>query len=187
MKNTIQLFITILFCFSTTNAQNKESYQSLMMDYFKVSGIDAEYEAAYDSMVKMVQDAYQTQEVPTTTWQKIYNNKSTSVAKFKGILASEYRSIFEDKQDIRNLIKFYQSSTGVQYKKDRAGLTKSQLEDLEEFKTSITGMKLFSRVEQINKVKENTSIYWSRELICSVTTQLKEQGFQSSMHVPSCN
>jgi GTP1/Obg family GTP-binding protein len=187
MKNSIQLLFAVLFCFSTVDAQQKESYKSLMMDYFKVSGIDAEYEGAYDGMVKMVQDAYQTQEVPATTWQKIYDGKNASVAKFKGILASEYRSIFEDKQDIRNLIKFYASSTGVQYKKDRAGLNESQLAELEKFKISDTGMKLFGRIQEINKVKESSSIYWSRELICSVTTQLKEKGFQSSMHMPSCN
>jgi GTP1/Obg family GTP-binding protein len=158
-----------------------------MMKYFEVSGIDSEYEAAYDGMVKMAQDAYQTQEDPATTLQKIHNGKNASLAKFKGILASEYLTIFEDKKDIRNLIKFYKSSTGVQYKKDRSGLTKGQLAELEEFKTSNKGMKLFGIITQINKLKESASIYWSKELICSVTTKLKEQGFQSSMHMPSCN
>lgn len=187
MNNSIKIIITFLLFTGISNAQQKESYQSLMMKYFEVSGIDSEYEAAYDGMVKMVQDAYQTQDVPAESWQKIYDGKNASVSKFKGILASEYRTIFEDKQDIRNLIKFYQSSTGVQYKKDRSGLTESQLSKLEEFKTSNTGMKLFGRIDQINKVKESASIYWSRELICSVTTKLNEQGFQSSMHMPSCN
>lgn len=187
MKNTFKLIIALLFVTSFANAQQKESYQSLMMNYFNVSGIDAEYEGAYDGMVKMVQDAYQTQEVPAETWTKFYNNKSASVAKFKGILASEYRAIFEDKEDLRNLIKFYSSSTGVQYKKDRAGMSDSQRKELEEFKKSNTGLKLFGRIEQINQAKQNSSVYWSRELICSVTTQLKAQGYQSSMHMPSCN
>ncbi|AGC75428.1 hypothetical protein LX97_00125 [Nonlabens dokdonensis] len=177
MKKSIYLFIALSFCFLSTNAQKEESYQSLMMEYFEVSGINTEYEAAYDGMVKMLQDAYQTQEVPTETWQKIYDGKSASVAKFKGILASEYRSIFEDKEDIRNLINFYRSSTGVQYKKDRSGMTKGQQAELTAFKNSNTGKKLFNRVDQINKAKESSSIYWSRELMCNVTTLLKTQGY----------
>ncbi len=187
MKNSIKLLLSLLFIGSFVNAQQNESYQSLMMNYFKVSGIDAEYEGAYDGMVKMLQDAYQTQEVPATTWQKIYDGKNASIAKFKGILASEYRSIFEDKQDIRNLIKFYSSSTGVQYKKDRSAMTEGQRAELNAFKDSDTGKKLFGSIDQINKAKESASIYWSKELICNVTTQLKNQGYESSMHMPSCN
>ena len=187
MKNSIKLILSFLFICQFATAQQQESYQSLMMEYFKVSGINSEYENAYDGMVSMLQDAYQTQEIPAETWQKIYDGKKASVSKFKGILASEYRGIFEDKQDIRNLIDFYSSPTGVQYKKDRSAMTDSQQAELTAFKNSITGQKLFSRVDQINKAKESSSIYWSRELICNVTTMLKDKGFESSMHMPSCN
>jgi len=187
MKNTFKLILALLLVTTLASAQKKESYQSLMMEYFSVSGIDAEYEGAYDGMVKMVQDAYQTQDVPADTWQKFYANKNASVSKFKGILASEYRAVFEDKEDLRNLIKFYSSDTGIQYRKNREGMTDAQRAELQTFKESNTGLKLFGRIAQINKAKESASVYWSRELICSVTTQLKEQGYQSSMHMPSCN
>ncbi|MEP5133599.1 MAG: excinuclease ABC subunit B, partial [Nonlabens ulvanivorans] len=114
MKHSIKLLLTLLVFSAFAKAQSGESYQSLMMKYFEVSGIDTEYNAAYDGMMQMFKDAYQTQDVPASVWQKYDANKTASVAKLKGILASEYRSIFDDKQDLVNLINFYTSKAGKQ-------------------------------------------------------------------------
>lgn len=180
-------FLAVIFLFSAfAKAQSKASYQSLMMEYFKVSGIDKEYEAAYDGMMKMFKDAYQTEEVPANVWQNIQSNKSKSVAKLKGILASEYRSIFDDKQDLINLINFYTSPAGKQLIKDPNGLTEDQKMAYNTFVKSNTGTKLYGRLDRINRAKESSSMYWSRELFCEVTGQLKELGYKSSMPMGNC-
>ncbi|PQJ30686.1 excinuclease ABC subunit B [Nonlabens arenilitoris] len=187
MKQSIKLFLTLVIFSAFAKAQSGESYQSLMMKYFEVSGIDTEYNAAYDGMMQMFKDAYQTQDVPASVWQKYDSNKTASVAKLKGILASEYRSIFDDKQDLINLINFYTSSAGKQLKSDPNAMSEDDKKAYEAFRVSNTGTKLFGRMDRINKAKETASIYWSRELFCQVTGELKELGYTSSMPMGSCN
>lgn len=187
MKNSIKLIVMLLFVSAFAKAQSNDSYQSLMMKYFEVSGIDAEYNSAYDGMMKMFKDAYQTQDIPATVWQKYDSNKSASIAKLKGILASEYRSIFDDKEDLRNLIKFYTSSAGMQLKSNPNAMSESDKKEYEAFRVSITGTKLFGRMDRLNKAKENSSVYWSRELFCQVTGELKQMGYTSSMPMGRCN
>jgi len=187
MKKTI-LFLAITVLGSAfIQAQSNDSYQSLMMKYFEVSGIDTEYNAAYDGMMKMFKDAYQTQEIPATVWKKYDSNKNTSISKLKGILASEYRSIFDDKEDLRSLIKFYTSSAGKQLKSNPNAMSEEDKAAYEEFRASSTGTKLFGRMDLINKAKESSSVYWSRELFCQVTGELKQMGYTSSMPMGRCN
>ncbi|MGJ8683976.1 MAG: DUF2059 domain-containing protein [Nonlabens sp.] len=187
MKHTIKLFLTLLVFSAFAKAQSNDSYQSLMMKYFEISGIDAEYNAAYDGMLKMFKDAYQTQEVPAEIWAKYAANKSASVAKLKGILASEYRSIFDDKQDLSNLINFYTSSAGKQLKSNPNAMSEEDKMAYQAFRQSNTGTKLFGRMDRINKAKESASVYWSRELFCEVTGELKQMGYTSSMPMGRCN
>lgn len=183
------VFIIALTVLGTTlsSAQSNLSYQSLMMKYFEVSGIDTEYTAAYEGMMKMFKDAYQTQDIPDTVWKKYDSNKSASVAKLKGILASEYRSIFDDKEDLRNLIDFYTSSAGKQLKSNPNAMSEEDKKNYEAFRTSMTGTKLFGRMDLINKAKESASVYWSRELFCQVTGELKQMGYTSSMPMGRCD
>lgn len=185
-KITLVLALAILGS-TFAQAQSKDSYQSLMMQYFEVSGIDTEYNAAYDGMMKMFKDAYQTQNVPASVWQKFDTNKGASISKLKGILSSEYRSIFDDKEDLSNLISFYTSSAGKQLKSNPNAMTEDDKKNYEAFRNSMTGTKLFGRMDRINAAKESSSIYWSRELFCEVTGQLKEMGYTSSMPMGRCN
>lgn len=187
MKKILLVLTIALLGNAFAKAQSQQSYQSLMMEYFKVSGIDAEYNQAYDQMMKMFKDAYQTQDIPASVWKKYEDNKTASVAKLKGILASEYRSIFDDKQDLINLINFYNSSAGKQLKENPNAMTEEDKKAYEAFRTSNTGTKLFGRMDRINKAKENSSIYWSKELFCQVTGELKQMGYTSSMPLGQCN
>lgn len=187
MKKLILIVAIAVLSAAFVKAQTTQSYQSLMMEYFKVSGIDTEYNAAYDGMMKMFKDAYQTQDIPATVWAKYDSNKTASVAKLKGILASEYRSIFDDKQDLTNLINFYNSSAGKQLKSNPNAMSEDDKLAYEAFRTSNTGTKLFGRMDRINKAKENSSVYWSRELFCQFTGELKQMGYTSSMPLGQCN
>jgi len=186
MKKLVLIIAIAVLGSAFAKAQSQQSYQSLMMEYFKVSGIDTEYEAAYDGMLSMIKDAYQTQEVPATVWEKLAANKKGSVTKLKGILASEYRSIFDDKQDLTNLIEFFSSSAGKQLKKDPNGMNEQEKMAFNSFRNSNTGTKLYGRIDLLNKAKESASMYWSRELFCEVTGQLKEMGYSSSMPMGNC-
>lgn len=187
MKKIILVLAITVLSSAFAKAQTQQSYQSLMMEYFKVSGIDAEYGQAYDQMMKMFKDAYQTQEIPASVWKKYEENKSASVAKLKGILASEYRSIFDDKQDLVNLIAFYNSNAGKQLRSNPNAMSEEDKMAYEEFRASNTGTKLFGRMDRINKAKETSSVYWSRELFCQVTGELKQMGYTSSMPLGQCN
>lgn len=186
MKKLVLIITFAVLGSAFTQAQSQETYQSLMMEYFKESGIDAEYEAAYDGMLSMIKDAYQTQEVPASVWEKLAANKKGSVAKLKGILASEYRSIFDDKQDLKNLIAFFSSKAGKQLKTDPNGMNDEDKIAFDNFRKSNTGTKLYGRIDLLNKAKESASMYWSRELFCEVTGQLKELGYTSSMPMGNC-
>lgn len=187
MKKLVFILVIVLTSNAIAQAQNKQSYQSLMMSYFEASGIDDEYNNAYDGMLTMIKDAYQTQEVPANVWEKIESNKSNAVAKFKGILASEYRSIFDDKEDLRNLIKFFNSNAGKQLKANPNNMSEEDKIAYSNFKKSNTGTKLFGRMDKINAAKESSSIYWSKELFCQVTNDLKKLGYDSSMPMGNCN
>ncbi|WP_124980062.1 DUF2059 domain-containing protein [Nonlabens xiamenensis] len=187
MDKIIKVILSVFLCAAFAKAQDAPSYQSLMMEYFEVSGIDEEYQIAYDGMIKMLKDGYQTQDVPESIWTAYAQQGPASIAKLKGILAAEYRSIFEDKEDLKNLIKFYKSPAGQQYRKDPSGMTSSQQADLQAFMKSNTGVKLYSRLNQINKAKQDASVYWSRELFCGVVSDLKEKGYKSGMPTGNCN
>ncbi len=187
MKKLVLIVAITVLGSAFTTAQSNDSYQSLMMKYFEVSGIDIEYNAAYEGMMTMFKDAYQTQDIPATVWEKYDSNKGASVAKLKGILASEYRSIFDDKEDLRNLINFYTSSAGIQLKSNPNAMSEDDKKQYEAFRVSNTGTKLFGRMDSINAAKENASVYWSRELFCQVTGELKQMGYTSSMPLGRCN
>gem|GEM_PF-6323164 len=102
------------------------------------------------------------------------------------IIAIAVLSIFDDKQDLTNLIEFFSSSAGKQLKKDPNGMNEQEKMAFNSFRNSNTGTKLYGRIDLLNKAKESASMYWSRELFCEVTGQLKEMGYSSSMPMGNC-
>ncbi|WP_431471495.1 DUF2059 domain-containing protein [Nonlabens sp. SCSIO 43208] len=181
-------FVIALVVFGSAFAKAQSpSYQALVMEYFEVGGIDEEYNQAYDMMLNQIKDAFQSQSVPESFWKKHQNNKKESVAQFKGILAAEYRSIITEKYDLEQLIKFYKSEAGIQLRKNPAAMTEEQKAAYAKYLESSTAQKINEIQGDLSAAKQRTSMYWSRNLFCSIISEIKELGYNSGMPTGNCN
>lgn len=183
----MRIFIYATMLMGIAFAKAQSSTQQLLQEYFEVSGITAEYNNAYDQMMVMIKDAYQAQEVPQSVWDDLSANKSTSISKFKGILAGEYRSIFDTPKELTILINFFKSDTGKQLQQNPNEMSEEQIKAYEDFIASPTGQMLQEKLPEINQAKERASIYWSKELFCEVSSQLSSLGYENALPSGACN
>lgn len=100
MRALFLLTLLSLFCFSA-DAQT-DAAQQQTINYLKINGTQTQYEAAFDQMVGLIKNQFEGSGVPESQWKKLEAKKSEAVSGIVNMLASVYRSYFEE-TDIQNL------------------------------------------------------------------------------------
>ncbi len=174
MRNII-FGLTVLLTISTSLAQ--KSYHEDAMKYFVLNGTERQYSEAVDQMFDLLQKQFENQEVPEKVWRELRANKTTSLTHIKSLLVSAYRGNFSH-DDIKELIRFYESDTGKQMVQDVSQLDASQKVKLSEFFTSPTGQKVQNQSSTLKSMVSEVSELWSRDLYQETLEKLKVMGYQ---------
>ncbi|NQX77408.1 hypothetical protein [Gilvibacter sp.] len=134
------------------------------MNYLKINGTQSQYEGAYDQMIALIKTQFDGQGVPESHWSKLEDQKEDQVAGILNMLASVYRSYFEE-TDIQNLYMHYSSSPEAQQANQST------------FINSATGQKLVAVQQSLIQNISAASESWSRDLYLATLDELKGMGF----------
>lgn len=170
------VFVLTLFLTVTANFAQR-SYHEDAMRYFSLNGTEQQYDIAIDQMFTLLKQQYSAQQVPDTVWEEVKGDKKESLNNIKSLLVSAYRSNFTH-EDIKQLIRFYESETGQQMVKDRSKLNDSQKVELSDFFTSEVGQKVQNQSNSLRTMVAEVSEQWSRDLYEETVKKLKSKGYQ---------
>ena len=166
----LTLFLTFTVCIS------QESYHADTVRYFELNGTEQQYSNAIDQMFDLLKTQYSAKNVPDAVWQEFQNNRSASLTNIKSLLVSAYRSNFTH-DDIKGLIRFYESDTGQQLVKDGTKLNNVQKNELSVFFDSDIGKKVQNQSESLRTMVSEVSELWSRDLYNETIEKLKIKGY----------
>ncbi|ARV11214.1 hypothetical protein BTO09_02175 [Gilvibacter sp. SZ-19] len=162
MRALFLLTLLSLFCFSA-DAQT-DAAQQQTINYLKINGTQTQYEAAFDQMVGLIKNQFEGSGVPASQWEKLEAKKSEAVSGIVNMLASVYRSYFEE-TDIQNLYTHYSSSP------------EQQRANQNTFINSATGQKLVAVQQSLIQNISAASESWSRDLYMDTINELKALGY----------
>ncbi len=172
------LLILIAFALASTQLFAQErTFTSSINHYININGTSEQYSDAIDQLFVMLKQQYVSQNVAATTWTELEGEKQNSLNQIKVMLASAYRSHF-DHEDINNLIDFYESPAGRQYKVDPVQLSEEQKDQITLFYQSETGKKLKQQSVSLNEMVGQISQSWSTQLYLSMKEKLAAKGHQ---------
>lgn len=173
MKNI--LFLFLLFSTSIVISQ-QQSYHDDAMRYFEINGTQKQYSKAIDEMFLLLKNQFSSYNIPDSVWDKLQKNKENSLLKIKSLLVSAYRSNFSH-EELKELLAFYETPTGIQVANDVTKLTKEQKTEFAEFLTSTVGQKVQNQSQNLKNMVSEVSELWSRDLYKATLTRLKSEGY----------
>lgn len=174
-----KLLISLLFLATFSSYGQEASFNEVAMKYLQTNGTAVQYEGAIDQLFVLLKQQYGELNVPESTWTELRSDASGEVNRILSLLVSAYRGTYE-KQDIINMLAFYETPAGKQLLADRTAMSKEQREAAAAFFNSQTGQKIVSYEKQVASSVSEVSELWSRDLYRSVTDKLAEKGF--SLH-----
>jgi len=176
MKNLFLTFVaTAFFCFQLT-AQERNFTESIN-HYININGTTEQYSDAIDQLYIMLGKQYVDKNVPESVWNELKQEKGQALNQIKVMLASAYRSHF-DHDNIKDLIEFYESPAGRQYKVDPVQLSIEQKDQITLFYDSVTGRKLKQQSVSLNEMVGQISQSWSTQLYLSMKEKLAAKGYE---------
>jgi len=175
MKFKILIFTFFTLLLSSVNAQQKTFTESIN-EYININGTEEQYSDAIDQLFVMLKQQYASSNVPEYVWEELKTKKTRALYQIKIMLASAYRSHFEH-DNIKDLINFYNSSAGKQYKIDPTALSEKQKDEITLFYQSPTGKVLNQQAESLNLMCAEISESWSRSLYMEMKDELAAKGY----------
>ena len=174
-----KIFLTLVaFAFISTQAFSQErTFTSSINHYININGTSEQYSDAIDQLFVMLKKQYGSQGVEASTWSELEEGKENSLNQIKVMLASAYRSHF-DHDNIKDLIEFYESPAGRQYKVDPVQLSIEQKDQITLFYDSVTGRKLKQQSVSLNEMVGQISQSWSTQLYLSMKEKLAAKGYE---------
>ena len=124
----------------------------------------------------MLKQQYASSSITDATWAELRTDSSGEVNRILNMLVSAYRGTYE-KQDLVNMLAFYETPAGSQLIKDRTGMSHEQRQEASTFFNSPTGQKIVSSEQEVGSRVSEVSEIWSRDLYRNVTDKLAAKGF----------
>jgi len=177
MKN---LICTLVLLVSSVVSYAQKSYQQDAIKYFEINGTEQQYSIAIDQMFDLLKSQYSSQDIPESLWKELEDGKANSLTMIKSLLVSAYRSNFTH-EDIKTLIKFYESDAGKQMVSDRTKLTDNQKIELDNFLKTEVGKKVQHQGKELTTMVSEVSEQWSRDMYMKIVKKLASKGYLSSM------
>lgn len=172
---TLVWALTFFLTFSV--GAQETSYLQDALKYFELNGTEKQYNQAVDQMFDLLRQQYSSANVPEEVWKQLATKKPGAITNIKSLLVSAYRGNFSH-ADIKELIKFYDSSIGRQLVLDRTAVSSEQQEELSKFFNSEVGLKMQNQSESLKSMVSEVSELWSRDLYREALGFLKEKGYQ---------
>lgn len=176
MKKVFLSLVTIVCVYFQGVAQERNFTESINY-YININGTSAQYDDAIDQLFVMLKQQYQEKDVAESVWDELKLEKEGALNQIKVMLASAYRSHF-DHDDIKELIKFYESPAGRQYKVDPVQLSEDQKDQITFFYDSYTGKKLKNQSQSLNEMVSQISESWSSQLYMGMKDKLAAKGYE---------
>jgi len=171
-----KLFLTLFFlCSLQFNAQ-ESTYHANVLKYLTMNGTANQYSAAIDQLFELLGKQYQSQNVSDAVWSELRKETTPELNKILNMLVSAYRGTYS-KEDIKNMISFYETPTGKQLLVNKAGLDYEQQKTASVFYNSPTGQKILTSEQQIGRSVAEVSEIWSRDLYRGLIDKLAAKGF----------
>ncbi|MFC5046776.1 DUF2059 domain-containing protein [Aquimarina hainanensis] len=171
--------IVSLFIFLTyTVFSQQRSYHEDVKEYFDLNGTTQQYSNAVDQMYELLRNQLQHQ-VPAAIWEELQREKNTTLGNVKSLLTQVYKEHFSH-QEIKELLAFYKSETGKQFRKNPDGLSRKQNKRYERFLASDVGQKVKAQSQSLKKAVGEASELWSRDLYRETVKKLKAKGYSFS-------
>ena len=170
--------IITLICFlvlGTTSFAQVDAYSEDVKKCIKSNSTLSYYENVVDQMFTMLEQQFESQEVPEIVWTELKSVKPESMKELAQMIVSAYRAHFTH-QDVKNMNKLYSSKAGQNMFKPEA-LSEGDKIILKEFYQSDTGQKIVSSQDSMNASMSDISVMWSGDLYKSVIAKLSEKGY----------
>ncbi len=166
----------VLLIANSGHTQSGDPYVDDVKHYLTINGMEAQYSVAIDQMFVMLKQQYKDAGVLEETWAELEAKKPDALEDVKGMMVSAYRGYF-DREDIQNLIVFFESEATKQRAADPTQLTEAQKEYLSNFFNSKTGAKLIASQESLTNMVGEISQVWSGTMYQNMVNALKERGY----------
>lgn len=172
-----KLFIYLFIgCLSTSViAQNERSFTDSINYYLSINGTEAQYSNAIDQLFVMLKQQYVEENVEGHVWETLKSEKETALNQIKVMLASAYRTHF-DHEDLKGMIRFYESKAGKQLVEDPTQMSEQQVEEMTAFYSSSTGVKINEQKESLHQMVSEISESWSSQLYLNTKDKLAAKG-----------
>jgi len=170
--------IITIICFlivGTSSFAQVDAYSEDVKKCIKSNQTLSYYENVVDDMFKMLEQQFQSQNVPATVWTELKKVKPDTMDELAQMIVSAYRAHFTH-QDVKNMNKLYTSKAGKNMFNPE-GLTEGDKIILKEFYQSETGQKIVSSQDSMNASMSEISEMWSSDLYKGVIAKLSEKGF----------
>lgn len=172
-----KLLIALFFTVGFTALSQERAYHEDVLQYLEVNGTRAQYSNAVDGLYDLLERQYVGQEIPETVWSELKKDAPKQVDRVLAMLVSAYRGTYEQ-EDIKNMLAFYKTNTGVQLLSDKTALSYEQQKEAAVFYNTTTGQKILSSEQEIASRVSEISEIWSRDLYRMTIDKLAEKGFR---------
>lgn len=169
------LFALFFLCSLQFNAQ-ETSYHEDVLRYLTMNGTANQYGEAINQLFDLLKQQYKDQNVTEEVWSGLKKETSPEVNRILNMLVSAYRGTYEH-EDIKNMMKFYETGTGKQLLADKTALNYEQQKEASVFYNSSTGQKILTSEQQIGRRVGEVSEIWSRDLYRSIIDKLADKGY----------
>lgn len=171
-----KLLLSIFILTSLSATAQDVSYHSIALKYLQTNGTATQYEGAIDQLFGLLKKQYAASNISEETWASLRSEASGEVDRILNMLVSAYRGTYE-KEDLINMLAFYETPTGKQLLLDRTGLTHTQRQEAAAFFNSPSGQKIVTSEKEVGSRVSEVSELWSRDLYRNMTDKLAEKGF----------
>lgn len=171
MKATKLFFIFFLFTTFLAFSQEVDYSEETAIYLDRNHSLD-QYGYAYDQLLTMLENQYPKSDQNYEAWKYLETNKSKTLEEMKALLIPIYIRNFS-KEEIEQMILFYESDTGQQLVKDRSEMTEEQKGAFNSFYNSDLGKKIIQKQSILTKEIAIVSEGWSRDLYETAVSLLK--------------
>ncbi|SNR97613.1 DUF2059 domain-containing protein [Dokdonia pacifica] len=171
-----KLLFALIFLSSLHFNAQESSHRADVLRYLTMNGTANQYSAAIDQLFELLGKQYQEHNISDEVWGELKKESTPELNKILNMLVSAYRGIYEH-EDIKNMIAFYETSTGKQLLADKTALTSEQQKEASVFYNSPTGQKILTSEQQIAHRVGEVSEIWSRDLYRNLVDKLAEKGY----------
>lgn len=172
--------ITIILTFASVSSAQDTTFNEDIVTYLEMNGTEKQYSGAVDGLFTMLSRRYAHNNISQSVWLELKEKyKDKSLKSIKYLLVTPYRTTFSQ-DNIRRMIKFYETDAGKQMLIDPTALSTEQKSVAGDFYASDAGAKLLENKVQLEQSVSEVSEIWSRDLYRMVTEDLEMMGYSAS-------